>query len=186
MNESLDLRNRINKMRSINNLDTNEDKITKNLKINPKKTDYKGIQKNITDSQEKFTENEGIKKFDKINGEFITRNEETINTKPLFQKKLIEKSENKNFNNNNEAQFRLLANKFNESVEVILELSEKVNKLEKLIYSQKENKSSRGLSFDFRYISIIFIFFIIGYSFSLIDMDITLIREIIRDILTGI
>ena len=38
MNESLDLRHRINKMRSINNLDTNENKVSKNFKIDPKKT----------------------------------------------------------------------------------------------------------------------------------------------------
>ena len=36
MNESLDLRNRINKMRSINNLETNEDKFSKHLKIEKK------------------------------------------------------------------------------------------------------------------------------------------------------
>ena len=90
--------------------------------------------------------------------------------------------------NNNEAQFRLLANKFNESVEVILELSEKVNKLEKSIYYKKEIKLSRGLPFlfNFRLILIIFIVFILGYNFSLIDIDTTLIREIIKDLLTGI
>ena len=37
MNESLDLRNRINKMRSINNLEPNKNKVSKNFKIDPKK-----------------------------------------------------------------------------------------------------------------------------------------------------
>ena len=69
---------------------------------------------------------------------------------------------------------------------MILELSEKVNKLEKLIYSEKENKSSKVLPFNFRLISIIFIIIILGYSFSLIDIDTNLIREITKDILTGI
>ena len=186
MNESLDLRHRINKMRSINNLDTNENKVSKNFKIDPKKTDQKETQKNIKYPQEKITENRDIKKFDKTNSEFIPSKEETINTNTLFQKKQINTDENENFNNNNEAQFRLLVNKFNESVEVILELSEKVNKLEKLIYSEKENKSSRGLPFNFKRISVIFIIFILGYSFSLIDIDTSLIKEIIKDILTGI
>ena len=127
-----------------------------------------------------------LKKFDKINREFIPPKEEIINTNTLFKKKQINKNENKNFNNDNEAQFRLLANKFNESVEVILELSEKVNKLEKLIYSEKENKSSRGFLFNFRLVSIIVIIFILGYSFSLIDIDTTLIKEITKDIITGI
>ena len=63
MNESLDLRNRINKMRSINNLENNEDKFSKHLKMEPKKTDEKEIQKNIKQFQEKITENEEIKKL---------------------------------------------------------------------------------------------------------------------------
>ena len=178
MNESLDLRNRINKMRSINNLETNEDKFSKHLKMETKKTDEKEIQKNIKQFQEKITEN------DEINREFILPEEKMINTNSLLKKK--QNNENKNFNNDNEAQFKLLATKFNESVEVILELSEKVNKLEKLIYSEKENKSSKGLPFNFRLISVIFIFFVLGYSFSLIDIDTTLIREIIKDLLKGI
>jgi len=177
MNESLDLRNRINKMRSINNLETNEDKLSKHLKIN---------QKNVKYSQEKNTENCETENFDKINCRFVTSTEEVDNTNTLFQKKKLYKNENENLNNDNEAQFRLLANKFNESVEVILELSEKVNKLEKLTYSEKENRSSIGLTFNFRFISIIFIIFILGYSFSLIDINSTLIREIIQDLLTGI
>ena len=186
MNESLDLRNRINKMRSINNLETNEDKLSKHLKIDSSKTDQKEIQKNTEHFQKKITANGENKKFDKINTEYIPPKEEIINTNTLFQKKRINKNENENFNNDNEAQFKLLANKFNESVEVILELSEKVYKLEKLIFLEKEKKSSRGFPFNFRFISIIFIIFILGYSFLLIDIDTTLIGKIIKDILTGI
>ncbi len=186
MNESLDLRNRINKMRSINNLESNEDKLSKHLKIAPQKTDQKETHKNIKYSKQKITKNGGIKKFDKINSEFIPSKKEILNTNTLFQKKQINKNEYKNFNNDNEVQFKLLANKFNESVEVILELSEKVNKLEKSINSEKENKSYRGIHLNLRLISIIFIIFILGYSFSLIDIDTTLIREIIKDVLTGI
>ena len=37
MNESLDLRNRIKKMRSINNLETNEDKFSKHKTVDQKK-----------------------------------------------------------------------------------------------------------------------------------------------------
>ena len=186
MNESLDLRKRINKMRSINNLETNEDEFSKHIKIDPKITDKRETYKNIKHSKERITENGGIKKIDKTNSEFIPPNEEIVNPNTLFQKKQINKNEVKNFNNDIEAQFRLLANKFNESVEVILELSEKVNKLEKLIHSEKENKSYRGFLFNFRLVSIIFIIFILGYSFSLIDIDTTLIKEITKDILRGI
>ena len=184
MNESLDLRNRINKMRSINNLETNEDKFSKHLKMEPKKTDEKEIEKNIKQFQEKIDENEEKKKIDQINREFMLPEEKMINTNSLLIKK--QNNENKNFNNDNEAQFRLLANKFNESVEVILELSEKINKLEKLIYSEKENKSYRGFHFNFRLVAINIFVFILGYSISLINIDTDLIREIIKDILTGI
>ena len=100
--------------------------------------------------------------------------------------KIRQNNENKNFNNDIEAQFRLLANKFNESVEVILELAEKVNKLEKFIHYEKENKSYRGFHFNFRLVAIIIFVFILGYSISLINIDTDLIREIIKDILTGI
>ena len=136
--------------------------------------------------RKKITEDEGIKKFDKINNEFVPNKSEIKNTNTLFQKKQTNKKENKDSNSDYEAQFRLLANKFNESVEVILELSEKVNKLEKLIHSKKENKSYRGFFVNFRLVSIIFIIFILGYSFSLIDIDTTLIKEITKDILRGI
>lgn len=186
MNESLDLRNRINKMRSINNLETNEDEFLKHIKIDPKKTDQKETKKNVKHSQEKITENGKIKKFDKINSEFIPPNEGIVNPNTLFQKKPINKNEDKNFNSDYEVQFKLLANKFNESVEVILELSEKVNKLEKLLYSEKEKKSYRAVPFNLRLISIILVIFILGYSFSFIDIDTTLIKKIIKDILTGI
>ena len=186
MNESLDLRNRINKMRSINNLKTNEDEFSKHIKIDSKKTDQKETKKNVKHSQERITENGRVKKFDKINSKFVPPKEEIVNANTLFQKKPINKNEDKNFNNDNEVQFKLLANKFNECVEVILELSEKVNKLEKLLYSEKQNKSYRAVPFNLRLISIILMIFILGYSFSLIDIDTTLIKEIIKDILKSI
>ena len=186
MNESLDLRNRINKMRSMNNLETNEDEFSKHIKIDSKKTDQKETKKNVKHSKVRITENGRIKKFDNINSEFIPPKEEIINPNTLFKKKQINKNEDKNFNSDYEVQFKLLANKFNESVEVILELSEKVNNLEKLIYSEKQNKSYRAVPFNLRLISIILMIFILGYSFSFIDIDTTLIKEIIKDILTGI
>jgi len=186
MNESLDLRNRINKMRSINNLETNENEFSKHIKIDSQKTDQKETKKNVKHSQERITENGRVKIFDKINSKFIPSKEEIVNANTLFQKKPINKNDDKNPKNDYEVQFKLLANKFNESVEVILELSEKVNKLEKLLYSEKETKSYRAVPFNLRFISIILMIFILGYSFSFIDIDTTLIKEIIKDILTGI
>ena len=63
------------------------------------------------------------------------------NSENLIQYK--DKTENKNIKktvNDNEAQFLMLANKFNEAVEVILELSEKVEKLEKNASQKSQNK----------------------------------------------
>jgi len=59
----------------------------------------------------------------------------------------------------NEAQFRILATKFNEAVEVILELSDKVSKLEKAVYkTHSQNKKENSF---FNYISIKMLFILI-------------------------
>ena len=89
MNESLDLRNRINKMRSINNLETNEDEFLKHIKIDSKKTDQKETKKNVKHSKVRITENGRIKKFDNINSEFIPPKEEIINPKYLLKYLLL-------------------------------------------------------------------------------------------------
>ena len=73
--------------------------------------------------------------------------------------------------------------KFNESVEVILELSEKVNNLENLIYNQPKNKKSRKLLFFFnlKLISILISIFIVGYVFLLMPIDTSVINQILND-----
>ena len=82
----------------------------------------------------------------------------------------------------------MLANKFNESVEVILELSEKVNNLENLIYNQPKNQKTRNLLFFFNLKLIFFVLgiFILGYVFSLMPMDTSAINEILNDIFSAI
>ena len=82
--------------------------------------------------------------------------------------------------NNNEAQFLILANKFNEAVEVILELSDKVEKLEKNARknSLKTNNIKTNSSFfnlkTFIFLSIIsilvLVFFTIPFDFSLLKL----------------
>ena len=94
---------------------------------------------------------------------------------------------NINLVDTNEAQFRILANKFNEAVEVILELSDKVKKLEHTIYkNHNETKKSNGI---FYYINVKILFsmifiplLILGiftlpfdfYTFKLVFSDIIL------------
>ena len=66
------------------------------------------------------------------------------------------KQNNKDTANANEVQFRILANKFNEAVEVILQLSEKVKKLEDTVYkNHQENKKGNGF-LNFINIKIVF------------------------------
>ena len=86
----------------------------------------------------------------------------------------------------NEKAFDLLANKFNESVEVILELTQRVEKLETVTKLQSmqesvkktEIKSSQnGLKF------FIFLLFLAGisYFFYKFNIDLKILKEISRD-----
>ena len=188
MNESLELRNRINKMRSINNLEISDEKFLNNEKnklVNTQKIEKKIY---IDESKKKVINNPELKKFPKINNALDNFQTKQIHRKDVFKDQQLNLNKNKNFNNDNEAQFRLLANKFNESVEVILELSEKVNNLENLIYNQPKNKKSRNLLFVFnlKLISIVISIFIVGYVFLLMPMDTSAINQILNDIFSAI
>ena len=188
MNESLELRNRINKMRSINNLEISDEKFLNNEKnklVNTQKIEKKIY---IDESKKKVINNPELKKFSKINHALDNFQTKQIYRKDVFKDQQLNLNKNKNFNNDNEAQFRLLANKFNESVEVILELSEKVNNLENLIYNHPKNKKSRNLLFFFnlKLISIVISVFIVGYVFLLMPMDTSSINQILNDIFSAI
>ena len=88
----------------------------------------------------------------------------------------------------NEKAFDLLAKKFNESVEVILELTQKVEKLETVakLHSMQEsvkkneaNPSQKGLKF------FLFLLFVAGisYFFYKFDIDLSILKDISRDFL---
>ena len=88
----------------------------------------------------------------------------------------------------NEKAFDLLASKFNESVEVILELTQRVEKLETVtkLQSMKESvkkteiaPSQKGLKF------FLFLLFVAGisYFFYKFDIDLSILKEISRDFL---
>jgi len=188
MNESLELRNRINKMRSINNLEVNDQKFFNDEKNKLVNTQHKDKKEYIDDSQKKVVNNEELKTKTEINNALDNFHTKQIQRKNVFQDQQLNLNKNKNFNNDNEAQFRLLANKFNESVEVILELSQKVNNLENLIYTQQKNKKPRKLLFflNLKLISILIIFFIVGYGFSVMPMDTSAINQILNDIFSAI
>ena len=88
----------------------------------------------------------------------------------------------------NEKAFDLLAKKFNESVEVILELTQRVEKLETVTKLQsmqesvKKNEvkpSQKGLKF------FLFLLFVSGisYFFYKFDVDLSILKDISRDFL---
>ena len=88
----------------------------------------------------------------------------------------------------NEKAFDLLASKFNESVEVILELTQRVEKLETItkLQSMQESvkkteiePSQKGLKF------FLFLLFVAGISYFLykFDIDLSILKDISRDFL---
>ena len=198
MNESLDLRNRILKMRESNNLVLEQVRAeTKSLNSNSKPIE-KNIQNNFNIEKENLTDNQakintGIQKENRRNS---LQNEKKVDSN-LFAKKPVNSNirykKNKETLNylaiDNEAQFRIIANKFNEAVEVILELSEKVKKLEGIVNSLPVNygKDNKRQSFynikTYAYIILIILFVIGMFTFPI---DLSLVKLIIMDIISSI
>mgnify|MGYP001342707117 FL=1 len=83
----------------------------------------------------------------------------------------------------------MLANKFNEAVEVILELSEKVEKLERNI-SQETQKQKQTIShssfLNFKLFIFILILSIIILGLFTFPFDLSLIKLIIDDVFSNI
>ena len=159
MNESIDLRKRILKMRENNNSmlstvkseqikeDIKKEDITKEAKSED--VVLKNKEKlNSTNTKKTFVEDENNEEQSLIKN-VITSHIQAVSQHP-------NKQNNKDTANTNEVQFRIIANKFNEAVEVILQLSEKVEKLEDTVYkNHKENKKGNGF-FYFINIKIVF------------------------------
>ena len=199
MNESLDLRNRILKMRESNNL------VLDQAKSESKKIDSSSefvTQKTETDlnSQENLKES-----VDNVNFETeiskqssFVESKKTVNSN-LFKKELDnsnlkkEKTTNKQTLNSlfsdNEAQFRMIAEKFNEAVEVILELSNKVKKLEEIVndLSMKSGKNKKSYSFlSLKTFVLITFTTVMILAFLSFPVDISLIKLIIQDVISSI
>ncbi len=181
MNESLDLRNRILKMRESNN-----------VVLDQAKSETK-TPETSTEILPQKTQNDVISR--EVNFETKLEKENS----PLENKK-IENSNNKNVRNaikqasdnppyDNEAQFRMIAKKFNESVEVILELSDKVKNLEETInsLSDKSNKNKKNYSFfnlkTYVFITITTLIILVLFTFPI---NLTLIKLIITDVISSI
>ena len=173
MNDSLDLRNRILKMRESNNLNvTKKDSLNNNL--------MSEFESSIKDGNTKETNSD----------KSTPSNSSQNNSENLIQRN--DKTENQNIIrnvNDNDAQFLMLANKFNEAVEVILELSDKVEKLEKNTSQDKniqKNKVNTSSFFNLKILVFILLFPILFLVFFTLPFDFLLIKTIIIDILSSL
>jgi len=196
MNSSLELRNRINKMRLVNNLEPHNEKLlTKkeknNLDINPNnnKTNIGFDKKNIENISEKIIKNNQLNQDTKDINIINSFKNNLRNEKKYSQNTQLKVNEDSDENYHNEAQFRMLANKFNEAVEVILELSEKINKLENLIYTEpaREKKTFFFKFLSFKSLCLIFVsILVIPWVLLYLPVDISLFKVILNEILTQI
>ena len=181
MNDSLDLRNRILKMRESNNLNvTKQDSLNNNL--------MSEFENSIQDDKKK-ERNSDKEIITDLNKEIVSNSTQN-NSENLIHHK--DKTENQNINstvNDNDAQFLMLANKFNEAVEVILELSHKVEKLERNA-SQKSHKHTKNVNrpsfFNLKIFVFLLLIPIMLLGFFTLPFDISLMKSIIIDILSTI
>ena len=181
MNDSLDLRNRILKMRESNNLNvTKQDSLNNNL--------MSEFESSIKDDnkKERNSDKETLIDQNKESVSNVTQN----NSENLIHHK--DKTESQNINrtiNDNDAQFLMLANKFNEAVEVILELSQKVEKIERNANQNtniQKNKVKSSSFLNFKILFFIFLISIIVLGFFTLPFDFLVIKSIVIDILSSL
>ena len=192
MNESLDLRNRILKMRESNNLVLDQVKPkSKNIITNSQSIAPKNETK-VSNSEENSIETKnnvdiGTLKENKNSTDSYAKDIVSANTK---HKKNTDKESLESLVYDNEAQFRIIANKFNEAVEVILELSEKVKKLEEIVngfpVKSDEDKKKNYFYFNTKTFVYIIITTLLIVAFLFFPIDISIIRLIITDVISSI
>lgn len=181
MNESLDLRNRILKMRESNNvvLDQAKSEIKTpeiSTEIPPQKTQNDVISR-------------GVKFETKLEKESTSLENKKIENSNIKNVRNPIKQASDNLPYDNEAQFRMIAKKFNEAVEVILELSDKVKNLEETInsLSVKSSKNKKNYSFfnlkTYVFITITTLIILVLFTFPI---NLTLIKLIITDVISSI
>jgi len=189
MNDSTDLRNRILQMREANKLNLLSEK--------SEYVDEKVIPKeSIIPENNVINNKENVKSS--VTNEMLTQETDNkdhllLNKKKSLDNETLPNNSNKensfNFTDSNEVQFRILATKFNEAVEVILELLDKVSKLEKTVYkTQSQNKKENSF---FNYINIKMLFILMLLSFLTIGMlyfpiDISRFKLILNEIVSSV
>ncbi|WP_443642843.1 hypothetical protein ABXT66_07365 [Candidatus Levibacter sp. Uisw_134_01] len=189
MNDSTDLRNRILQMREANNLNLVSEKSEHvDKKVIPKeettpednviehKENFKSTVTNEISSQETDFKNISL-----LNNKKSSGNETLSNNS--------NKENNVNFTGSNEVQFRILATKFNEAVEVILELSDKVSKLEQTVYKTHSQSKKENSYFNFINMKMIFIVMLISFltlGMLYFPIDLSKFKLILNEIISSI
>ena len=181
MNESLDLRNRILKMRESNNFTvTKAEPLTDNLMSDFENSikDDQQIKSNFDKDTVNDKKAEGLSKSNKINSENLFHHKDETENQNIIRNV-----------DNNDAQFLMLANKFNEAVEVILELSNKVEKLERNALQNKhmqKNKVKSSSYFNFKMLVFLLLIPITIVGYLSLPFDYLHIKSIIVDILSSL
>ena len=189
MNESTDLRNRILQMREAHNLNLVSEK--------SEHVDTKVVPKEDTTPEDNVINHKENFKSSVTNGmitqETDDKDQLLLNKKKSLDNETLSNNANKensiNFTDSNEVQFRILATKFNEAVEVILELSDKVSKLENAVYKTHiQNKKKNNY---FNYINIKMLFIVVLMSFLILGIlyfpiDISEFKLILNEIISSI
>lgn len=148
MNNSIDLKKRILKMRENNNIEP----------LNIKKKNKSLVEKKNNNGPETDLKKSEFTSIDKPN---ISSDHKSLN---------IDSNSKIETNISYDAQFRLLANNFNEAVEVILELSDSVKNLEKTVYLKDKNKYKNSKIPNLKI--IVFIFLILIFTSGVIYLPI--------------
>ena len=189
MSDNQDLKSKILLMRQKSFGEVINKSNEKNDNEKPQESNEKS-QENNEKLEENTTINENEVSTKSNQNEFVVNNNNLENKTQLdINSEISELKENLNkVAETNEKAFDLLAKKFNESVEVILELTQKVEKLETVtkLHSMQESvkknevkPSQKGLKF------FLFLLFVAGisYFFYKFDIDVSILKDISRDFL---
>ena len=189
MNDSTDLRNRILQMREANNLNLLSEKSEDvDIKVVPKEDTTP--EDNVINHKENFKSsvtNGMLTQETDYKDQFLSNKKKSLDNETLSNNSNQENSINSA--DSNEVQFRILATKFNEAVEVILELSDKVSKLEKVVYkTHSQNKNENSF---FNYINIKMLFILMFLSFLTLGLlyfpiDISKFKLIFNEIVSSV
>ncbi len=179
MNDDQDLKSKILLMRQKNFGEVEQISDEKNDNEKPNQTHSIKKTEQVVDSDENKDKNETT-----LTNKTNTFSENKISPDNFDYKKNLNEVAQAN-----EKAFNLLASKFNESVEVILELTQRVEKLETTLklqlmqqsdHKKAPEQSKTGLKF------FIFLLFVAGisYFFYKYDIDISILKDISKDFFT--